>query len=132
MFGRPRTSGWRQRCTFLAEVALAAALLALNLYWSLRHDNTLGDFGSFIASGKAALAGHNPFAVYPGTLHFGTGAHRVNAPNLNPPISIYVFSLLARFDPRTVLNVWYVASMVLMLTSIALLAHAHREHATKE
>lgn len=69
------------------------------------------DFGSFIASGSEAAAGRNPF-TYVHKLIFVVPIDEFNlsipSPNLNPPVSILFFELLANpdFNPSIAAMIW--------------------------
>jgi hypothetical protein len=92
----------------LIRIALAAVLgtLALFYFWFGRQGSQLYDFGSFWASGRAALDGLNPYAVYPQTFNPpGTDTYH---PNLNPPASLLLFAPLAWLDPGVTIKVqWW-------------------------
>ena len=82
-----------------ARILLAAVLgtLALIYFWFGLSNAQLHDFGSFWASGKAALEGLNPYGVYPETFRLpGTDTYH---PNLNPPASLLLFAPLSWADP---------------------------------
>jgi|GEM_PF-2326455 hypothetical protein len=77
------------------------ALLVFCLLWFglLPHlpAGSLHDFGSFVASGRAARSGSNPYGVHELTYRTPDGP----AVNLNPPISVLLFQVLAPLDPFT-------------------------------
>jgi hypothetical protein len=86
--------------------AVLFGTLALLYFWFGRQGMQLYDFGSFWASGKAAVQGLNPYAVYPETFRSATGdtVH----PNLNPPFSLLLFAPLSHFDPHSTIKVlWW-------------------------
>lgn len=89
------------------------------------------DFGSFVASGRAAAAGLNPYGVYPLTPVFRWGNISGPAVNLNPPVSVVVFQALARFDPSKAFRVWYGVSFGLYLAALALLVRAYPQYGGK-
>ena len=93
----------------LIRITLAAVLgtLALFYFWFGKQGAQLYDFGSFWASGRAALEGLNPYAVYPETFRL-PGAD-IYHPNLNPPASLLLFAPLAWADPWVTIKVqWWV------------------------
>ncbi len=115
----------RRVCFLAFEALLAAVLVALNVDWSFPNSTYLSDFGSFVASGTAAAAGLDPYAIYPTTAH-GLFAGTVYAsPNLNPPISVLAFLPLAHVDPYWAFRAWYVLSVALYLVALALLLRAY-------
>jgi hypothetical protein len=93
----------------------------------------LYDFGSFVASGQAAAAGLNPYSGdYP--LVFRPYNEEIGAtlvsPNLNPPVSLLLFELLAQSNPITAFRIWYVVSLLLYVAVIVTLARAYPRYAT--
>jgi len=109
------------RWTGLVRAVCKTAVLAyfflsviLGLYAALEMPG-LRDLGSFISSGVAKNAGLDPYGIYtvldPPTfvVHFDDVA--VWNPNLNPPVSVYLFQLLARIDPEAVDRAWLSASL---------------------
>lgn len=85
----------------------------------------LRDFGSFVASGRAAGEGANPYGIHPLTFHVALPGFEVWNPNLNPPISVPVFQLFARVDPATGFTVWWIISLGCYLVTVALLSRAY-------
>jgi hypothetical protein len=80
--------------------------LALLYFWFGQQGAQLYDFGSFWASGKAAVQGQNPYAVYLET--FRSAAGNTVHPNLNPPFSLLFFAPLSHFDPHSTIKVlWW-------------------------
>ncbi len=104
------------------------ALLGLFVSWkSLPLTPALQDFGSFVESGRAIAAGLNPYGVYPLTYRATYGTTVVAAPNLNPPISLIAFQLLAFVDPLLAFRGWYVASALIFVATVILLERAYPE-----
>ncbi len=101
---------------------------AISIAWSVREPDP-HDFGSFMASGRAAAEGLDPYGVYPGTFHlsFPRLGLELDAPNLNPPIMLLVFQPLSRFNPVTMARVAYGVSLAFYLAALALLTAAQRE-----
>ncbi len=76
----------------------------------------LGDFGAFVSSGRAVWSGENPYGFYNRLDDIGS-----STPNLNPPLSLVVFSLLARIDPVVGLLTWRVIAVLVYALSIFIL-----------
>lgn len=77
-----------------------------------------GDFSAFIASGRAALRGDNPYAAYPPLSY---------SPNLNPPITVPLFAVIAPLEPTMSYSVWRAAYLILYL-AFGLVIFRHSEH----
>jgi hypothetical protein len=84
----------------------------------------LRDYGSFVASGRAAAAGDNPYGVHPLTFHVVLPGFDVWNPNLNPPVSLPVFELFDMVDPLTGFHAWWLISMGCYLLTVGLLLQA--------
>jgi len=89
---------------------LLIALIVWSARWSTR-DEILRDFGSFWASGHAANQGKDPYGVYEETFRVGSPSGPP-APNLNPPVSVYPFRLVALLQPEKALRLWRYASLL--------------------
>src|SRR4028118_967512 len=72
---------------------------------------SLMDFGSFVASGRAAREGLNPYGIYPLTLHVSFPGFEAWNPNLNPPISALLFRVFDWTPPDTSFRIWWGASV---------------------
>lgn len=94
------------------------------------HHDELMDFGSFVASGRAAIAGLNPYGVYSLTYHYADNGLEFDAVNRNPPISALLFQGFAPWDPHLAFYVWYAVSLALYAGSIFLLARSFPERVT--
>ncbi|MGQ9681075.1 MAG: glycosyltransferase family 87 protein [Anaerolineae bacterium] len=108
----------------LAALAFLAVFCA---FWYWPKGPGLLDFGSFVASGRAASEGKDPFAVYPLTFRVafpGVGLV-VDSPNLNPPISVPFFQVLALLEPYDAHRCWYVASLLVYLVVLGLLIRTY-------
>lgn len=120
----------RTRKSFALEVGVAMALLAIaGLYAARALDSEgLQDFGSFIASGRAAVEGRNPYGEDEPLvlIQIAPGSGSVRNPNLNPPVSVLGFSALAPFDPTGGLMWWRVATLLMHLAAMALAAASAR------
>ncbi|HYD31888.1 MAG TPA: glycosyltransferase family 87 protein [Azospirillaceae bacterium] len=95
------------------RLVVGAALLALiaNGLLNALPSPWLMDFGSFVASGRAASDGLNPYGIYPLTFHVVLSGFESWNPNLNPPVSIPVFELFNRLDPHEGFRLWWVSSV---------------------
>jgi Glycosyltransferase family 87 len=115
----------RPRLLQVLAVLGLCALIALAAVQLLQPKSQLRDFATFVQAGKAYEQGLNPYVLYkepdpvagvdPGT-PLETGS-----PNLNPPISIYPFSLLANADPFAVRNGLGIVSAVIYAGACVLL-----------
>lgn len=84
-------------------------------------DHGLWDFGSFVASGRAAREGLNPYGVYPLTLNVSLPGFEAWNPNLNPPISALLFQAFDWADPAVSLRVWWWISIASYVATVLLL-----------
>ncbi|WP_181706017.1 glycosyltransferase family 87 protein [Chthonobacter rhizosphaerae] len=94
--------------------------------WSLGHalpTPTLWDFGSFVASGRAAAEGLDPYGLYPLTFRVVMDGFEIWNPNLNPPAALPLFHLLSFLDPHEAFRIWWSLSAVSYAITVALLAH---------
>lgn len=93
----------------------------------------LMDFGSFYASGLKAQNGENPYDSNSAFI-FDIVFQRVGAGgkmmNLNPPISVVFFSLLARFDPFKAMRVWQILSAFFYIAVVFALAGTYKQYLT--
>ncbi len=93
----------------ILSVPTIALVIYLNFNLIKPALNELSDFGSFIAAGRLAAAGENPYSTNSSLVHIiGTqGAERtLPSPNLNPPISVMIFQPLADLDPIQAVRAW--------------------------
>ena len=81
----------------------------------------LWDFGSFVASARAAREGLNPYGVYPLTMHVVLPGFDSYNPNLNPPISALLFRAFDLTDPQASLRVWWAISVACYVVTVLLL-----------
>ena len=103
---------------------LLACLLAWIAFAGLQRSRPSGelrDYGSFVASGRAASQGLNPYGIHPLTFHVVLPGFEVWNPNLNPPVSIPVFAVFDRVDPQTGFRAWWRFSLVCYAAAVALL-----------
>lgn len=109
----------------LACVGVIALLVAKSFEWSTRPNKGLEDWGSFVASGRAANAGENPYGVYP--LTFRVGITAAPAPNLNPPISVYPLRVAGHLNADLSHSIVYALSMAGFVFCVLLLASSYRD-----
>ncbi|MBB3017265.1 hypothetical protein FHR70_000305 [Microvirga lupini] len=101
---------------------VVAALLAIHAeFFRIIHEPGLWDFGSFVASGRAASEGLNPYGIYPLTLRVELPGFEAWNPNLNPPISALLFQAFDVADPYVTYQVWRWISVVVYAAAILLL-----------
>ncbi len=103
----------RQKAFRAAIVMLLALDILVSAVWAFMPRDDLRDFGSFVASGAAANRGDDPFGVYPQTFVVQLNDHEVPAPNLNPPIAVYPFRLLAHVDGGKAMAAMRIGSLLL-------------------
>ncbi|MBA4785076.1 MAG: DUF2029 domain-containing protein [Rhizobiales bacterium] len=91
-------------------------------------DHGWWDFGAFVASGRAAAAGLDPYGIYPPlTPHVVFPGFEAWNPNLNPPISALLFQLFDITDLAISLRVWWGISLVCYLAAVVLLLRRYSE-----
>jgi hypothetical protein len=112
-------TGWARA---LVLAILSAAAIASELPRALP-GHGLWDFGSFVASGRAAREGLNPYGIYPLTLRVELPGFEAWNPNLNPPISALLFQLFDRADPEVAFRIWWWISIAFYGATVALLLH---------
>lgn len=108
---------------------LAMCALTILALWAISGEfgrvvapHGLWDFGAFLASGRAAAEGLDPYGIYPPlTPHVTFPGFKAWNPNLNPPISALLFQLFDFGDPATAKNVWLGASIVAYAAAVFLL-----------
>ncbi|MCC2650840.1 MAG: hypothetical protein K0Q60_995, partial [Microvirga sp.] len=101
---------------------IMAALLAIRAEFPrIIHEPGLWDFGSFVASGRAAGEGLNPYGIYPLTLRVELPGFESWNPNLNPPISALLFQAFDVGDPYVTYQVWRWISLAVYAAAILLL-----------
>jgi alpha-1,2-mannosyltransferase len=108
---------------------LLVLALAVCCMWTVRQElprisdnDRLWDFGAFVASGRAAAAGLDPYGIYPPlTPHVAFPGFEVWNPNLNPPISALLFQAFDTQDVALGKRVWTAFSAAFYLASIGLL-----------
>ena len=106
-------------------VSLALAVLSVLAIMSefprVAPSRDLWDFGSFVASGRAAGEGLNPYGIYPLTLRVELPGFESWNPNLNPPISALLFQLFDLAEPHRAFQVWRWISVAFYAVTVLLL-----------
>jgi hypothetical protein len=106
-------------------VSLALAILSVLAIMAefprIAPSQDLWDFGSFVASGRAAAQGLNPYGIYPLTLRVELPGFESWNPNLNPPISALLFGLFDVAEPQEVFRVWRWISVAFYAATVLLL-----------
>jgi len=109
---------------------LALAGLSVFTIWSefprMAPTPALWDFGSFVASGRAAKEGLNPYGIYPLTFHVSLPGFEAYNPNLNPPISALLFQFLDGDDPHRAFLIWRWISVAFYAATVVLLVLRYR------
>lgn len=111
-----------------ARLGFALALAVVSI-WALKTEahrvfspHGLWDFGAFVASGRAAAQGLDPYGIYPPlTPHVVFPGFESWNPNLNPPISALLFQAFDMAEPARSLEVWNWISVACYLVAIGLL-----------
>jgi hypothetical protein len=104
--------------------------LLLNMLWAAPRPHQLKDFGSFVASARAADQGQNPYGDGPLVFHVTMGHLSVDSPNLNPPVSLLLFAPLAHIDPDVAFRAWWALSLGMAALTAVLLSRAFPEART--
>jgi hypothetical protein len=102
-------------------IAAIALVLIVSDVARVLPNHGLWDFGSFVASARAAREGLNPYGVYPLTMHVVLPGFDSFNPNLNPPVSALLFRAFDATDPQASLRVWWGISVVCYLAAVLLL-----------
>jgi Glycosyltransferase family 87 len=109
-----------------AALALAAlAVLIFRSLWAALPTPVLFDYGSFIASGRAASEGLDPYGIYPLTFRVSIPGFESWNPNLNPPSSLPLFELLGRLSPHEGFRMWWSLSALCYAAAVGLLVRHH-------
>jgi uncharacterized membrane protein len=82
----------------------------------------LYDFGAYLASGAAVLAGQNPYDPQHLSQWAGEQGILFTAVNLNSPASLPVFQLFARFESNLAFGLWLTLNTGCYLTSVVWMA----------
>jgi hypothetical protein len=102
-------------------IAVIALVLIVSDVARVLPNHGLWDFGSFVASARAAREGLNPYGVYPLTMHVVLPGFDSFNPNLNPPVSALLFRAFDVADPQASLRVWWTISVGCYLAAVLLL-----------
>jgi hypothetical protein len=102
-------------------IAAIALVLIVSDVARVLPNHGLWDFGSFVASARAAREGLNPYGVYPLTMHVVLPGFDSYNPNLNPPISALLFRAFDVTDPQASLRVWWAISVACYVVAVLLL-----------
>jgi Glycosyltransferase family 87 len=112
-------------------IAVASVLVIWSEFPRALPGGSLWDFGSFVASGRAAGEGLNPYGVYPLTLHVSFPGFEAWNPNLNPPISALLFRLFDLADPHVSFRIWWAISVLTYGATVLLLLRHHRQQSER-
>jgi hypothetical protein len=102
-------------------IVIAAFMAIRAEFPRILYEPGLWDFGSFVASGRAASEGLNPYGVYPLTLRVELPGFESWNPNLNPPISALLFQAFDVADPYVTYQIWRWISVAVYAAAILLL-----------
>ena len=102
-------------------IAAIALVLIVSDVARVLPNHGLWDFGSFVASARAAREGLNPYGVYPLTMHVVLPGFDAYNPNLNPPISALLFRAFDVTDPQASLRIWWAISVACYVLAVLLL-----------
>ena len=131
-----RKAPWRKQIAGVCIWFCAAAFLLLVSYQAVAsfhfgYEHELTDYGSLYGSALLANLHVNPYRDNPMVFHIqGIDPHGPSTPlqgtsvkaiNLNPPVVLYPFRLLARLTPDTSYVVWEAISAALFIASILLI-----------
>ncbi|MDB5612863.1 MAG: hypothetical protein JWQ22_516 [Devosia sp.] len=117
---------------WLAAIVLVGfSLWVIGVEWGrVLAPHGLWDFGAFLASGRAAAEGLNPYGIYPPlTPHVVFPGFESWNPNLNPPISALLFQLFDLAPPETSFQIWNRISATAYMLTIGLLAWRYTPNA---
>jgi alpha-1,2-mannosyltransferase len=109
----------------VALLALTCGSLTVGLASSLPSPRRQADLGAFLVAGRAAAHGLNPYGDYQSILGQPLDGTDVAPVNLNPPVSVLLFQLLAPLDPSILAWSWYTLSLLLVLLCLGLLARTY-------
>ena len=102
-------------------VAVLAVLAIRAELPRIAYGGGLWDFGSFVASARAAKEGLNPYGIYELTLHVELPGFESWNPNLNPPISALLFQIFDTPDPQAAYRIWRWISVAFYAATVLLL-----------
>lgn len=115
--------------------AVGWTMLAILSVWAITREfrrvfgeHGLWDFGAFVASGRAAANGLDPYGIYPPlTPHVVFPGFESWNPNLNPPISAILFQLFDVSDPAAAFRIWLIISVLCYVAAVLLLVWRYKE-----
>ncbi len=108
-----------------AALALASVFVILREAPRSLPSGVLWDYGSFVASGRAAREGLDPYGVHPLTMYVSLPGFEGWNPNLNPPISALLFQLFDLVDPQIGFRLWWVVSFGCWAATVIVLLRHH-------
>jgi len=115
----------RVRAMARATATAAFILIGFRGLWAALPGDALLDFGSFVASGRAAAQSQDAYGIHPLTFHVVLPGFESFNPNLNPPISVLVFQLFDIVDPHTGFRIWWAVSLLCYAATVALLVRRY-------
>ena len=113
------------RLAVMVMLAAASVLAMTGELGRVLPPHGLWDFGAFVASGRAAAEGLDPYGIYPLTPHVVLPGFESWNPNLNPPISALLFQLFDLAEPQASLRVWLWISVACYLATVVLLVRRY-------
>ena len=125
--------GIAEKAALIVFHLFCLAAILINLVPFFDNDDSLMDFGSFYASGLKANNGENPYdpnSEYIFDITFSRVGAGGKMMNLNPPISVALFRVLAQFDPNQSLILWQGISAILYVGIIFTLATQYKQYFT--
>jgi len=138
--GLKRSAPWHEQIEEVCFWFCVVSLLLLVGFQSLASfhfgaGHELLDYGSLYASASLANSHSNPYLDHPLVFHirgidrYGPDTplqgNSVNAINLNPPVVLYPFRLLARLDPDSSFIAWEYLSGGLFVASVLLVLRTY-------
>lgn len=119
---------WWDRTFFRFDspvVLLGFVILIVYGAWWAHFDGGLADFGSFVASGRAAGEGLNPYGAYPLTFRVEFAGQPLVNYNLNPPLVVLLFQAIGTLDPWVAFEAWFFFQALCYGLTIWLLLRAY-------
>lgn len=123
--------------TTLFEITIVAIVLSiillLNIISTRPALDQLHDFGSFIAAGREAALGHDPYTIDSPLVYLviSQDSQRVlPSPNLNPPISVVFFRWAANLEPMRAVSGWRIISIICFVVGIVSLGRGYQHFIT--
>ena len=116
-----------------ATCVILALIIWLNIVWTKPALDDLLDFGSFIAAGREAIAGNNPYSIdspFVYSIESQDTQQTLPSPNLNPPLSVIFFRWIANTEPLKAASGWRIISVILFAIGIFVIGWHYREFST--